>query len=413
MSRKRSAARRRARQPHTQPVDVCGRYELLGELGGGGTAEVLRARVRGTGGFQRDVVIKRLLAPRAADAEFVTMFTNEARILGALNHQNVVQALDFGEQDGKLFLVLEHIEGPSLSRVLLGSPYGIAAPLAAYIGREICRALDYVHRFKDADGAPLGLVHRDVTPSNIIVTPTGAVKLLDFGIAKYAKAMQETKAGTVKGKTAYIAPEQLNEGKPIDGRVDLFAMGIVLHELLVGERLFAGNNDLASLKKILDLDVPRPSSKRPGVSPELDRIVMRALERDPDRRFASAAEMARALDEVVVASRLRVDEVAAFARAVMASEPSASRPPPVPARVAEPSNTPTHRDLARRLRRWMVARPLPRRSVAASLGVALSLVGAIGLGIKIGSLRGATARASVVHAAPAKPPRVPAVAARP
>jgi serine/threonine-protein kinase len=384
---------------------------LLGELGGGGTAEVLRARVRGAGGFQRDVVIKRLLAPRAVDAEFVSMFTDEARILGALHHQNVVQALDFGEHDGKLFLVLEHLDGPSLSRVLLASPYGIPAAIAAYIGREICRALDYVHSFKDADGTPLGLIHRDVTPSNVIVTPTGAVKLLDFGIAKFAKAMQETKAGTVKGKTAYVAPEQLNEGKPIDGRVDLFSAGIVLHELLVGERLFAGNSDLASLKKILELDVPLPSSKRPGVPPELDRIVMKALERDPDRRFASAAEMARALDEVVLASRLHVDDVAAFARGIVSGAP---KTPPLPR--AAPACAPARPDFRGRLRRWQSARPLPHTSLATTLGLALGLVGAIGLGIKIGTKRGAAAAlhpTAIALPAPPPLPHVPAVAARP
>jgi serine/threonine-protein kinase len=357
-----------------------------------------------------------LLAPRAVDAEFVSMFTDEARILGALYHQNVVQALDFGEHEGKLFLVLEHLEGPSLSRVLLGSPYGIAAPIAAYIGREICCALDYVHTFKDTDGTPLGLIHRDVTPSNVILTPTGAVKLLDFGIAKFAKAMQETKAGTVKGKTAYVAPEQLSEGKPIDGRVDLFAVGIVLHELLVGERLFAGNSDLGSLKKILELDVPLPSSKRPGVPPELDRIVMKALERDPERRFATAAEMARALDEVVLASRLHVDEVAAFARAVMTAEAVPRTPPPLPR--AAGACAPARPDFRGRLRRWKSTPPLPSTSLTTTLGLALGLVGAIGLGMKIGSKRAAAARlgahpTAVTLPAPPPLPHVRAVAARP
>jgi eukaryotic-like serine/threonine-protein kinase len=367
-------------------------------------AEVFKARTRGPAGFQRDVVIKRLLPANIEDLEFVNMFSDEARILGCLHHQNVVQALDFAEDDGGLFLVLEYVEGPSLARVLRTGDRKVPPAVVAYIGREICRALAYVHEAQDAAGTPLQLVHRDVTPSNIIVTPTGTVKLLDFGIAKFVTATQLTRAGTVKGKSAYLAPEQLEEGKPIDGRVDLFALGIVLHELLTRDRLFAGQSDLSTIRKILEMEIPTPSSKHPEVPPELDRIVMRALERDPSRRYASAAEMARDLDGFVVAAHLRVDEIVAFVRDVeteVASGTSlgtpwrlAAVPPATPAMEASPAvptspatmdehHLPTRRDLRLPVRMWMGGPAAGRRrTLVAGLGFALGLASALGFGMK-------------------------------
>jgi hypothetical protein len=196
------------------------------------------------------------------------------------------------------------------------------------------------------------VIHRDVTPSNVMLTPSGGVKLLDFGVAKFSTAMQMTKAGTVKGKPAYLAPEQL-EGKKIDGRVDLFALGIVMHEMLSLEHLFAGDSDLGTVKKIMEMEIPAPSAKRPDVSPELDRIVMKALARDRDQRYATAAEMARDLDEFVIASKLRIDEVAAFVRGIEAEAPA--RPVAVPAgwAAAAEANAPrTRKDLGLALRMW-------------------------------------------------------------
>ena len=215
-------------------VGKLGRYELLHPLGCGGMAEVFKARASGPAGFERDVVVKRILPQYTRDPDFVRMFADEARILGLMHHPNVVQAYEFGEDGGTLYLALEYVEGPSLSKVLRtlrAASRPMPPAIVAYIAREICRALDYVHRLENADGERLDVVHRDVTPSNIIVTPSGAVKLLDFGVAKFATAAKSTRAGTVKGKPAYLAPEQL-QGKPIDGRVDLFALGIVMHEML-------------------------------------------------------------------------------------------------------------------------------------------------------------------------------------
>jgi serine/threonine protein kinase len=397
-------------------------------------AEVFKARTSGPAGFQRDVVIKRLLPAHSGDLEFVGMFTDEARILGCLHHQNVVQALDFGEHDGKFFLVLEYVEGPSVARVLRTGERKVPPAVVAYIGREICRALDYVHRFQDAGGTPLQLVHRDVTPSNIIVTPTGTVKLLDFGIAKFVTAGQLTQAGTVKGKSAYLAPEQLEVGKPIDGRVDLFALGIVLHELLSRERLFAGESDLGTIRRIMEMEIPVPSSKHPEVPPELDRIVMRALERDPSRRYASAAEMASDLDDFVLAAHLRVDEIAAFVRDVETqfasgvalsvplrapdlppALPALPRTPATPAMMQE-HNAPTRRDLRLPLRMWMdAARPVGRRgTLVAGLGFALGLASALGFGMKVLAARNPALERARPRAlecrAPASGPSSPPVA---
>ena len=385
MSKKRSGRRRNGKggKPPVPALRTCGRYELVSHLGKGGMADVFRARVSGTAGFRRDVVLKRLSAPNATDGELVGMFTDEARILGELHHQNVVQALDFGEEDGQLFLVLEYVDGPSLLQVLKARKDGVPPVIAAYIAREICRALDYVHRFADADGTPFGLVHRDVTPANVIVTPTGSVKLLDFGIAKWTQAVQPTLSGTVKGKPAYVAPEQLTAGKALDGRVDLFALGAVMHELIVGERLFAAETDLGSIKNIMQLAIPVPSSKRPGVPIDLDRIVMKALERDPDRRYASAAEMERDLDELVAGARLRVDEVAAFVHEIVSDGARAATPSPASRRPPPLTGAPTRRDFALPLRMWMDARPFGRGTLVAGLGFALGVASALGLGMRV------------------------------
>jgi eukaryotic-like serine/threonine-protein kinase len=370
-------------------------------------AEVFKARAVGTAGFARDVVIKRILPAYGRDPEFVKMFVDEAKILGLLHHPNVVQALDFGEDGGVLFLALEYIEGPSLSRVLRalrGANRRIQPAVAAYIGREICRALDHVHNLNDADGTPLGVVHRDVTPSNVMLTPAGGVKLLDFGVAKFSTAAQVTKSGTVKGKPAYLAPEQL-QGKAIDGRVDLFAVGILLHEMLSLEHLFAGDSDLGTVRRIMEMDVPAPSSKRPDIAPELDAIVLKALSRDRARRYASAAEMARALDDFVIASRLHVDEVGAFVREIEAMAVPARAPTPASALPAAWQTTDGGGTTLSTLREGEpVARfgtlALRGRSRAALLGavafVVLGLLTALGVRVSI-----TTTHASAAPALPA------------
>jgi serine/threonine-protein kinase len=357
----------------------CGRYEVLQRLGVGGMAEVFKARMTGPAGFRRDVVLKRLLSATNDDQEFVNMFADEARILGALNHPNIVQAVDYSTDGLAPFLVLEYVEGPSLWRVLRRG-WPVAPAIVAYIGREICRALDHVHGAADADGTPLRLVHRDVTPSNVIVTPAGAVKLIDFGVARSAKALQSTRAGVVKGKSAYLAPEQLTAETEIDGRVDLFALGTVLYELLTADHLFTGDSDLATLHRVLHLKIPAPSRRNPAVPRALERIVMRALERNPARRYASAAAMARDLDDVVLAAGLRVEDVASFVRDVERGTPgSCLRREPA----GVDNDLPTRRDLFMPARVWIGGRFSARRAaLVTGLGLALCAAGAFGWGLK-------------------------------
>jgi len=364
-----------------------GRYELLHPLGVGGMAQVFKARALGPGGFRRDVVVKRILPEYGRDSDFIRMFVDEAKILGLLHHPNVVQVYEFGEDDGTLFLALEYVEGPSLSRVLRtlrGANKRMPPAIAAFIAREICRALECVHELRDEQGRPLGAIHRDVTPSNVILTPAGEVKLLDFGVATFKDALQGTKAGTVKGKPAYLAPEQL-EGKSIDGRVDLFALGIVMHEMLTLQHLFAGDSDLGTVKQIMEMDIPRPSANRDDVPEALDGTVMRALERDRERRFPTATEMGTALDNFVVASQLHVSEVVRFVRAIAeetAPLPMLVKPGVVRggrrARVRrfEADQPPVRRRVSPRRARGRLRIPISARARAVvALGVTLAMLG--------------------------------------
>jgi eukaryotic-like serine/threonine-protein kinase len=387
-----------------------GRYELVQPLGVGGMAQVFKARALGPGGFRRDVVVKRILPEYSRDSEFIRMFVDEAKILGLLHHPNIVQVYDFGEEDGLLFLALEYVEGPSLSRVLRtlrGANKKMPPAIVAFVAREICRALACVHELCDDQGRPLGAIHRDVTPSNVILTPAGEVKLLDFGVATFKNALQATKSGTVKGKPAYLAPEQL-EGKTIDGRVDLFSLGIVMHEMLTLQHLFAGDSDLGTVKQIMEMEIPRPSANRDDVPESLERAVMRALARDRSQRFGTAAEMAAALDDFVVASKLHVGDVVSFVREVAAAAT------PLPVIVAPGGVRRGRRARAQRFEgddpRPRKRAPLPSRRhqaghtvftrtrAAVALGVTLAMLG-------VGTAIGLRATSAAGHEAPPAPLR--------
>jgi eukaryotic-like serine/threonine-protein kinase len=279
-----------------------GRYEILEKVGVGGMAEVYRALARGPGRYQRELIIKRILPHLADDPEFVRAFVEEGKILGLLSHPNIVGVYDFGEADGRHYLALEYLDGPSLAALITraaAADQPLPVGVVAYVAREVCRGLAAVHTLCDLRGRPLNVVHRDVTPTNVMTTRQGAVKLLDFGVAKTVDAARMTRHGHIKGKVGYFAPEQV-KGDPIDGRVDLFAVGILMHEALTLEYLFFGEGGpLGAIYRVMEMPIPRLAERRPDVSPALDAIVMRALARDRDQRYPSAADMARDLDAVV------------------------------------------------------------------------------------------------------------------
>jgi serine/threonine protein kinase len=280
-----------------------GRYILLDRIGAGGMAEVFRAVMPGVEGFQRTFVLKRILAERAQSPYFVEMFVQEARINALLNHPNIVQVFDFGNVGGTYFLAMEYVRGRDVSEMLRrlrarDRPCPVA--VAAFIAREVAGALEYAHSLTASDGTPLNIVHRDISPSNIICLRAGGVKLLDFGIAKALNEpeIERTGQGLFKGKLSYISPERIKD-LPVDGRADLFALGAVLWELLAGRKLFRGKTEFDTLKNVAQMPVPPPSSIRGDVPPELDRIVARALARDPAQRYATGQELADDLDRLL------------------------------------------------------------------------------------------------------------------
>jgi serine/threonine protein kinase len=313
-----------------EPRPRIGRYEIIERIAVGGMAEAFRARAHGPGGYQRELVIKRILPHLAEDPDFVRAFVDEAKILGMLNHPNIVGVYDFGEDQGRHYLALEFLDGPSLATIVerasrLCAP--VPANVVAYLGKEICSGLQAVHTALDPLGTPLGLIHRDVTPSNVMTTRNGGVKLLDFGVAKIAGSEQVTQHGRLKGKPGYFAPEQI-AGTPIDGRVDLFALGVLLHELLCLQHLFhrEGEGMAATIYRIMQMEIPEPASIRPDMPDGLDRIIMKALSRDPDDRWASAAEMGRELDAVVLECGTRGEDLARFVAEQNAAAPGLENP---------------------------------------------------------------------------------------
>ncbi len=318
-------------EPNTVAGERLGRYELIEQLGTGGMAEIFKARSTGPGGFQRTVVVKRILPANCSDPAFVRMFVAEAKILGMLHHPNVIQAYDFGESGGTLFLVLEYVDGPSLAdTVSVLREAGRTCPIgvACQIARDACRALDHVHNLRDSDGAPLNVVHRDVTPSNVLVTATGTAKLLDFGVAKYRASQAKSQVGTIKGKPAYLAPETLDR-RDVDHRADIFSLGIVLHELLTLQPLFEGDNHQITFYRVLNMEIPPPSQTRPEVPAALDAIVLKALERDRAKRYQSAQDMARDLDEFMAAQAYRSEDAIEFVQELTALV-AARQPPEIP-----------------------------------------------------------------------------------
>jgi serine/threonine-protein kinase len=272
-------------------------YECLGRLALGGMAEILLARVSGPNGFERPVVIKRILPHLASVSEFRQMFLDEARIVARIRDDNVVQVHELGTDGEELFLVMEYLEGESVGGLLrrLHSREEALDPwLACHIVAEAAAGLHTAHELTNDAGEPLGLVHRDISPQNVFITYAGRIKLLDFGIAKVADRSVRTATGQLKGKFQYMSPEQCL-GNPLDRRSDVWALGVLLYELTTVSQPFKRANELLTFKAICEDPLPRPSQSRPDYPACLDPIVVRALSRDPDLRFATAKDLRREL----------------------------------------------------------------------------------------------------------------------
>jgi serine/threonine-protein kinase len=275
-----------------------GPYLLTERVGQGGMAVVYKATRIGPSGFAKTVVVKAMLPTLTGQREFVAMFSAEARLMAALSHQNIVQVQDFGVVDGVPYLVMEYLAGRNLAQLRAAlAERRIRLPLGATltIAREMCLGLGFAHNFVDEEGKRRRVIHRDVSPSNVMVCRDGSVKLLDFGVAKIVGEFDFDVTQSLKGKYAYMAPEQVGH-QPIDCRVDVFAAGVVLHEMLTGKRLFAANTELETLQRVSLAQVIAPSVDNREVPRALDVIVKKALARHPGDRYGSAAQLAEALE---------------------------------------------------------------------------------------------------------------------
>ncbi len=280
-----------------------GRYQLLEKIGSGGMAEVFKARMRGEEGFEKIVAIKRIVPHMAANDAFITMFVDEAKLAALLNHNNITHIYDLGKVDAWHYIAMEYVEGRDLRSLLkLGKErdYPLPPELALFIAAKIANALDYAHRRPAADGTELNLVHRDVSPQNILISYEGDIKLCDFGIAKAASKVSTTISGALKGKLQYMSPEQA-WGKRVDRRSDVFSLGAVLYEMLTGAPLFEGDTDMSILERVREGGVEPPSARGVDVSKRVDQIVLKALAKNPQDRYQNASEMEKDLHAVLYA----------------------------------------------------------------------------------------------------------------
>ena len=281
-----------------EPISF-GRYFLIDKIAVGGMAEVFKAKSFSHGGFEKLLVIKRILQHLSDNEEFVDMFIDEAKISVELQHPNIVQIYDFGRIAENYFIAMECVEGKDIKGILRKlAERRVMLPMeyAVYIAHEMCKGLDYAHKRTDMQGTPLGIIHRDVSPSNILVSYSGEVKVADFGIAKAQISVYNTKGGVLKGKFEYMSPEQAR-GEDLNHQADIFATGIILHEMLTGRRLFKSDSDIRTLERIKAVDVKPPSDINPSIPKRLDAIVMKALTVDTETRFANARELQTALLE--------------------------------------------------------------------------------------------------------------------
>jgi len=273
--------------------DSAQRYRVVEKLESGGMAEVFRAESEGLQGFRKQVAIKRVLPHLSSKKKFISMFLDEARLSAQLSHSNCVQVFDIGVGDNAFFIVMEFVDGANLKSIVehikkTGRDFPVEA--AVYLSLELCKGLSYAHELTDNNGIPLHIVHRDMSPPNVLITKHGEVKIVDFGLAKANSQLEKSEPGIIKGKFSYLSPEAAM-GQEVDARTDVFAVGIILWELLAGQRLFLGDTDFQTVKRVQAANVPAISGINKKVPPDLEKIISKALARDPAQRYATAREL--------------------------------------------------------------------------------------------------------------------------
>lgn len=324
-----------------------GQYELQEVIATGGMAEVWKARMRGVEGFQKIVAIKRILPHLTENDEFVTMFIDEAKLAAQLQHPNIIHIYDLGKLERSYYIAMEYIDGKDLRTILRSlEDKGGRMPLglALFIGARLAAALDYAHRKRDLQGQAMALVHRDVSPQNVLISYDGDIKLCDFGIAKAASKASHTRAGALKGKLQYMSPEQA-WGKDIDQRSDIFSLGLVFYEMLTGRKAFAGDSELSILEQVRAPQLTPPREMDPSTPPEVERVVLKALQTDREDRYQTAADMARELANILQSLRPApgASELGSFLSDLVGRErqaPATSAPPVRPGVTATPLPTP-------------------------------------------------------------------------
>jgi serine/threonine protein kinase len=284
------------------------RYRIQEKLDVGGMAEIYLANAHSVGGIEKQVAIKRVLPNLVQNKRFVAMFLDEARVSMKLTHANIVQVFDVGRADGTYFIVMEYVDGHNLRQLLqriVETSYDLPIHYAAYIIMEVCKGLAHAHDQLDPQGESLGIVHRDVSPPNVLLSKAGEVKITDFGLAKAVTQLEITDPGIVKGKYSYLSPEAA-DGKEVDHRADLFAVGILLWETLCKRRLFQGKTDLETVELIRQAEIPSIRVFNPNVTVELEEIVNKALARDKNQRWHSARDLGDALADFLFSNHLKV-----------------------------------------------------------------------------------------------------------
>ncbi len=302
------------------------RYRIIQKIDVGGMAEIYRGVQVSLEGFEKEVAIKRILPSLTDDQKFVSMFLDEARLSMQLNHANIVQIFDIGSADDTYFIVMEFVDGLNLRRLMqraVDQGVTIPVPLACYMIMEVAKALAYAHEKRDPQDQPLGLVHRDVSPPNVMVSHQGEVKLTDFGLAKATTQVERTDSGVVKGKFAYLSPEAV-DGKDVDARADIFSCGTVLWEMLAGRSLFTGLNELDTIDRVHKASVPPVTSVRDDADTKLDKIMARVLARNPKRRYQTARALEQDLAGYLFDNGLRVtaSDIAEFVRGLHEDRPT-------------------------------------------------------------------------------------------